>query len=126
MELPHQNQLKYYIPLFPARRKPPAQRCAMLSYRPRESNKDLVSELISDDLKKIASQIGFSANGDIIVSLLPVNESLPWITPAIFRPELVPEELMAQGLSVMAFHFIDNTISTNETCNRCSSQSRNM
>jgi hypothetical protein len=29
-----------------------------------------------------------------------VNTRLPWITPAQFRPELVPEELMAQGLTV--------------------------
>lgn len=42
---------------------------------------------------------GFS-NGDIIVTLLPVNTQWPWITPAKFRPELVPEELMAQGLTV--------------------------
>lgn len=39
-------------------------------------------------------------NGDVIVTLLPVNEKLPWITPAQFRPELVPEELMAPSLSV--------------------------
>lgn len=44
--------------------------------------------------------LSFLANGDIIVTLLPTNESLPWVTPALFRPELVPEELMAQGLSV--------------------------
>jgi hypothetical protein len=41
-----------------------------------------------------------SANGDIVVTLLPVNTRWPWITPAQFRPELVPEELMAQGLTV--------------------------
>lgn len=40
------------------------------------------------------------ANGDVIVTLLPANTKWPWITPAIFRPELVPEELMAQGLTV--------------------------
>ncbi|KAI9585153.1 hypothetical protein GQX74_001000 [Glossina fuscipes] len=40
------------------------------------------------------------ANGDIIVTLLPANTKWPWITPAVFRPELVPEELMAQGLTV--------------------------
>lgn len=45
----------------------------------------------------------FSANGDIIVTLLPVNTRFPWITPAQFRPELVPEELMAQGLTVSQF-----------------------
>ena len=39
-------------------------------------------------------------NGEIIVTLLPVNERLPWITPAKFRPELVPEELMAPILTV--------------------------
>lgn len=42
----------------------------------------------------------FVANGDVIVTLLPVNTRFPWITPAQFRPELVPEELMAQGLTV--------------------------
>lgn len=40
------------------------------------------------------------ANGDVIVTLLPLNGNLPWITPPVFRPELVPEELMAQGLTV--------------------------
>lgn len=40
------------------------------------------------------------ANGDTIVTLLPINTRWPWITPAKFRPELVPEELMAQGLTV--------------------------
>lgn len=40
------------------------------------------------------------ANGDVIVTLLPVNTKMPWITPPTFRPELVPEELMAQGLTV--------------------------
>lgn len=44
------------------------------------------------------------ANGDIIVTLLPVNTNWPWITPAKFRPELVPEELMAQGLTVSELH----------------------
>lgn len=42
----------------------------------------------------------YLANGDIVVTLLPVNTRWPWITPAQFRPELVPEELMAQGLTV--------------------------
>lgn len=41
-----------------------------------------------------------TANGDVIVTLLPANTKWPWVTPAIFRPELVPEELMAQGLTV--------------------------
>ena len=45
----------------------------------------------------------FSANGDIIVTVLPINQKWPWVTPAEFRPELVPEELMAEGLSVINF-----------------------
>lgn len=40
-------------------------------------------------------------NGEVIVTLLPVNERLPWVTPAKFRPELVPEELMAPILTVL-------------------------
>lgn len=46
------------------------------------------------------------ANGDIIVTLLPVNTKLPWITPAHFRPELVPEELMAQGLTLTVEDYV--------------------
>lgn len=42
-------------------------------------------------------------NGDTIVTLLPVNTRWPWITPARFKPELVPEELMAQGLTVIFY-----------------------
>ncbi len=34
------------------------------------------------------------------MTLLPVNERFPWVTPAKFRPELVPEELMAPVLTV--------------------------
>jgi hypothetical protein len=47
-------------------------------------------------------QEGFT-NGDVIVSLFPVNEKWPWITPAEFKAELVPEELMAQELTVSFF-----------------------
>lgn len=39
----------------------------------------------------------------MIVTLLPINTRLPWIVPPVFRPELVPEELMAEGLTVMRF-----------------------
>ncbi len=42
----------------------------------------------------------FPDNGEVIVTLLPVNERFPWLTPARFRPELVPEELMAPVLTV--------------------------
>ena len=45
-------------------------------------------------------EITFTANGEVIVTLLPVNEKLPWLMPAKFRPELVPEELMAPVLTV--------------------------
>ncbi|CAL1676078.1 unnamed protein product [Lasius platythorax] len=46
------------------------------------------------------------ANGDTIVTLLPVNTKWPWITPAKFRPELVPEELMAQGLTLTVEDYV--------------------
>ncbi|XP_031616918.1 uncharacterized protein LOC116336876 isoform X2 [Contarinia nasturtii] len=46
------------------------------------------------------------ANGDVIVSLLPINTRWPWITPALFRPELVPEELMAQGLTLTVEEYV--------------------
>lgn len=42
----------------------------------------------------------------MIVTLLPVNTKLPWITPAQFRPELVPEELMAQGLTLTVEEYV--------------------
>ncbi|XP_018329373.1 transmembrane protein 268 isoform X2 [Agrilus planipennis] len=48
---------------------------------------------------------GFS-NGDVIVTLLPTNTRFPWITPAQFRPELVPEELMAQGLTLTVEEYV--------------------
>merc|ERR1711953_28174 len=47
-------------------------------------------------------------NGDVIVTLLPVNEKLPWITPAKFRPELVPEELMAPTLSLTVEEYVSS------------------
>ena len=40
------------------------------------------------------------ANGDIIVTLYPLNDHCAWITPATFKAHLVPEELMAQPLTV--------------------------
>ncbi|XP_061402220.1 transmembrane protein 268-like, partial [Musca vetustissima] len=45
-------------------------------------------------------------NGDVIVTLLPANTKFPWVTPAIFRPELVPEELMAQGLTLTVEEYV--------------------
>jgi len=45
-------------------------------------------------------------NGDIIVTLLPTNEEMPWISPAKFRPELVPEELMAPVLTLTVEDYV--------------------
>lgn len=45
-------------------------------------------------------------NGEPIVTLLPCNERLPWITPARFRPELVPEELMAPILTLTVEDYV--------------------
>ncbi|XP_033228050.1 uncharacterized protein LOC117179929 isoform X2 [Belonocnema kinseyi] len=58
----------------------------------------------------INSSIGYLrqgfVNGDTIVTLLPINTRWPWITPAKFRPELVPEELMAQGLTLTVEDYV--------------------
>ncbi|XP_026826724.1 transmembrane protein 268 isoform X2 [Ooceraea biroi] len=61
------------------------------------------SNVISTSVGNIRQ--GF-ANGDTIVTLLPVNTKWPWITPARFRPELVPEELMAQGLTLTVEDYV--------------------
>lgn len=45
-------------------------------------------------------------NGDPIVTMLPVNEKLPWIWPARFRPELVPEELMNPSLTLTVEEYV--------------------
>jgi len=45
-------------------------------------------------------------NGDGGGTLLPVNERFPWVTPATFRPELVPEELMAPCLSLTVEEYV--------------------
>lgn len=50
--------------------------------------------------QKVFFNFFFLANGDIIVTLLPVNESCAWLTPAIFKPHFVPEELMCTNLTV--------------------------
>ena len=49
-------------------------------------------------------------NGEVIVTLLPVNEKWPWVNPAKFRPELVPEELMAPILTVRIFLYFVNKV----------------
>ena len=40
------------------------------------------------------------------MTLLPVNERFPWVTPAKFRPELVPEELMAPVLTLTVEEYV--------------------
>jgi len=45
-------------------------------------------------------------NGDPIVTMLPVNEKLPWVFPARFRPELVPEELMSPTLTLTVEEYV--------------------
>jgi len=46
--------------------------------------------------------------GEVLVTLLPVNERLPWITPAKFRPELVPEELMTPVLTLTVEEYVSS------------------
>ncbi|KAJ8961239.1 hypothetical protein NQ318_008922 [Aromia moschata] len=60
----------------------------------------------SGENKDSPAVISTETNGDIIVTLLPVNTRFPWITPAQFRPELVPEELMAQGLTLTVEEYV--------------------
>ncbi|XP_054014396.1 transmembrane protein 268 isoform X3 [Hylaeus anthracinus] len=67
------------------------------------NGRSAASNVISTPIGNIRQ--GF-ANGDTIVTLLPVNTRWPWITPAKFRPELVPEELMAQGLTLTVEDYV--------------------
>ncbi|XP_031843883.1 uncharacterized protein LOC116431915 isoform X3 [Nomia melanderi] len=67
------------------------------------NGRSATSNIISTPIGNIRQ--GF-ANGDTIVTLLPVNTRWPWITPAKFRPELVPEELMAQGLTLTVEDYV--------------------
>lgn len=68
-----------------------------IDLRGNNNGRNDINTVMSTPIGNIRS--GF-ANGDTIVTLLPVNTRWPWVTPANFRPELVPEELMAQGLTV--------------------------
>ncbi|KAJ6223248.1 hypothetical protein RDWZM_001793 [Blomia tropicalis] len=45
-------------------------------------------------------------NGDLIVNLLPLNDGCDWVTPARFKPNLVPEELMAQSLTLTVEDYV--------------------
>lgn len=60
---------------------------------------------LSKNVEFVNVRQGFS-NGDIIVTVLPVNSKWPWVTAAQFRPELVPEELMAQGLTLTVEEYV--------------------
>lgn len=54
---------------------------------------------------RTSSATGFN-NGDIIVNALPTNRRCAWITKAEFKPELVPEELMATGLTLTVEEYV--------------------
>ncbi|KAI5641566.1 hypothetical protein NE865_06323 [Phthorimaea operculella] len=60
---------------------------------------------LSKNVEFVNVRQGFT-NGDILVTLLPVNTKWPWVTAARFRPELVPEELMAQGLTLTVEEYV--------------------
>ncbi|CAG5095252.1 Similar to Tmem268: Transmembrane protein 268 (Mus musculus) [Cotesia congregata] len=74
-----------------------------IDLRDTSNGRSNVNNVISTPIGNIRR--GF-ANGDTIVTLLPVNTRWPWITPAKFRPELVPEELMAQGLTLTVEDYV--------------------
>ncbi|XP_032530206.2 uncharacterized protein LOC116779825 isoform X1 [Danaus plexippus] len=72
----------------------------------REKSVEPVSQSsVMKNVEYINVRHGFK-NGDIIVTLLPTNTNWPWITAARFRPELVPEELMAQGLTLTVEEYV--------------------
>ncbi|XP_074597476.1 uncharacterized protein LOC141852375 isoform X2 [Brevipalpus obovatus] len=45
-------------------------------------------------------------NGHVLVRLLPINSSCNWVTPAKFKPELVPEELMSSNLRLTVEDYV--------------------
>lgn len=47
-------------------------------------------------------------NGDVIVSIFPLNDCCDWITPAKFKANLVPEELMAEHLTLTVEEYVAN------------------
>ncbi|XP_014362980.2 uncharacterized protein LOC106714442 isoform X1 [Papilio machaon] len=61
--------------------------------------------ILTKNVEFVNIRSGFS-NGDLLVTVLPVNANWPWITAARFRPELVPEELMAQGLTLTVEEYV--------------------
>ncbi|TRY62889.1 hypothetical protein TCAL_03883 [Tigriopus californicus] len=63
-------------------------------------------QLASAGLRQVPRGKQFE-NGEVIVTLLPVNERFPWVSPAKFRPELVPEELMAPILTLTVEEYVN-------------------
>lgn len=55
---------------------------------------------------QIIDLLFYPENGQIIVTLLPLNDSCAWMTAAKFRPELVPEELMHPSLSLTVEDYV--------------------
>ncbi|KAI1288354.1 hypothetical protein HDE_09437 [Halotydeus destructor] len=53
-----------------------------------------------------ATAEGQHKNGDIIVTMLPINKCCSWVTPASFKPELIPEELMAPTLTLTVEDYV--------------------
>ncbi|XP_011882546.1 PREDICTED: uncharacterized protein LOC105570162 isoform X4 [Vollenhovia emeryi] len=93
------------LPLSDVRAKSEAKSASLktIDLRDVSNGRNAPSNVVSTSIGNIRQ--GF-ANGDTIVTLLPVNTKWPWITPARFRPELVPEELMAQGLTLTVEDYV--------------------
>lgn len=67
----------------------------------------LSSEMQTIPLKQMSRSPSKSFNnGDVIVSLMPLNNHCAWLTPATFKPELVPEELMASSLQLTVEDYV--------------------
>ncbi|GAB6025008.1 hypothetical protein CHUAL_010119 [Chamberlinius hualienensis] len=64
-----------------------------------------VNSIANAPCKNAGRQSAF-ANGDILVNLLPQNDRCSWLTRAIFRPELVPEELMSNHLTLTVEEYL--------------------
>lgn len=69
------------------------------------ANGSLATSSVLQQVRKNITRQAF-ANGDILVTLLPQNIRCPWLTRAEFRPELVPEELMSQHLTLTVEEYL--------------------
>ena len=61
---------------------------------------------LSETDNAVSRQPSNFKNGDVIVTLLPLNTRWAWISPAVFKPHLVPEELMARGLTLTVEDYV--------------------